>query len=651
MTETATPRSSRRVPPSWLAYGHDLMMAGLSVVLALWLRYGNSFVIEAKTTLWYGPPLFIVIAAVCFRTFGMYRGVWRYASLADLIAITKAVSVAILVWLPLLFLVNRNEGLPRTEPLIQWFVLMALLGGPRFAYRVLKDRRVLNLGDPRGTRVPVMVLGAGDQAELFIRAMTHDAAAPYQVVAVLDDRERRVGRMIHGVPVMGGASDLAAVVKRLHERAIRPQRLILARPQLAEGVELQSLLDSATAGGMTLARLPLMSELRDHDGAGRFDIRPIAVEDLLGRPQVTLDQAAIGGLIRGKVVLVTGAGGTIGSELCRQIAGFGPARLVVLDNGEYNLYRIDLELHESFPAVPRRAILADVRDGERLRRIMLAERPHAVFHAAALKHVPIVESDPAEGILTNAIGTRNTAEAARFAGARAMVLISTDKAVEPTSLMGAAKRLAECYAQALDRAMGDDPGATRFLTVRFGNVLGSTGSVVPLFERQLARGGPLTVTDPEVRRYFMTTREAVSLVLQASAHGLAHRGEPGRIFVLDMGEPVRIVDLARQMIRLAGLIPDVDVKIEFTGLRRGEKLYEDLLDAREKLDASGASGILVAHPRATDLALIRRAFDELDAIARAGDPARLVQMIRHLVPEYQNRDLPPPEPRPESARS
>ena len=337
-----------------------------------------------------------------------------------------------------------------------------------------------------------------------------------------------------------------------------------------------ALLDKADALGVTLARLPRMTDFRAA-ASGRVELRPIAIEDLLGRPQQVLDRAAMERLIRGRRVLVTGAGGTIGGELARQIAALGPAHLTLLDNTEYALYTIDLEIGERTPDLPRDSVLADVRDRERLRDIVARHAPDLVFHAAALKHVPIVEAHPDEGVLTNAVGTRNVADACRAAGVGAMVLISTDKAVNPATVMGATKRIAESYCQALNlaREAGRDVGPTRFITVRFGNVLGSTGSVVPLFTRQLAQGGPLTVTHPEMTRYFMTVREAVELVLEASALGTA--GGPAEnsggsaIFVLDMGEPVRIMDLAQQMIRLAGLTPGDDIEIRITGLRPGRE--------------------------------------------------------------------------------
>ena len=348
-------------------------------------------------------------------------------------------------------------------------------------------------------------------------------------------------------------------------------------------------------------------------------------------------------LVQGRRVMVTGAGGSIGSELARQVAALGPDSLVLLDSGEFALWQIDLELGESAPLVARHAVIADVRDEARIRAVFEAHRPELVFHAAALKHVPLVEANPAEGMVTNAAGTRNVAEAARAAGAAAMVLISTDKAVNPTSVMGASKRLAEMYCQALD-IQGRAGGGMRAITVRFGNVLGSTGSVVPVFQRQLARGGPLTVTHPDMQRYFMTVREAVGLVLQASVVGTVASSpeflRDGGIFVLDMGPPVKISDLARNMIRLSGQRPDIDVQIRYTGLRPGEKLFEELFHGREPAVPTGHDGLLMAKPRTADLAMVGRAIDEIAAAARAGNIRLALTLLGHQVPEFAHNAAP-----------
>jgi O-antigen biosynthesis protein WbqV len=430
------------------------------------------------------------------------------------------------------------------------------------------------------------------------------------------------------------------VVERLNQGGNAPQRLIVTEDTLGGG-RLRRLVDAADKLGLTVARLPKLTDFRTAQAGGpiKLEMRPIAIEDLLGRPQTVLDRDQMRAMITGKRVLVTGAGGTIGGELARQIADHGPAQLTLLDHSEYALYTIDLEISERKPDLPRHAILADVRDRARIMAVIAAEKPELVFHAAALKHVPVVETHPVEGVLTNVVGTRNVGEACKANGVSAMVLISTDKAVNPSSVMGATKRLAECCCQLLNAQC-----ATHYVTVRFGNVLGSTGSVVPLFQRQLAAGGPLTVTHPEVTRYFMTVREAVELVLEASVLGAEDEGQGERIYVLDMGEPVRIADLARQMIRLAGLRPDADVKITFTGLRAGEKLNEELFHTAEALAPTRYSGIQLAAPRTIDAVTLARGLDDLEAAARARDTAAALALIARLVPEYSGAGARPAEP-------
>jgi O-antigen biosynthesis protein WbqV len=625
-----------RLDRAGVAYAHDLVMAAAAYPLSLYLRVGDEMLdyagvehVAVKTA------TFTLIAAVVFWTMGLYRGVWRYASLNDLWAIARAVTVAIAAFVAVEFVATRLHGMPRSTPAIMWLVLAFLLGGPRFLYRVFKDRHFGHLLEAATPRVPVLLAGAGDAAETFIRDMHRSATAPYRVVGVVDMKDSRVGRRIRDVDVLGDVGAIPAVVKRLEARGRRPQRLIVTQPDI-EPDRLSALLDIADQHGMTLARLPRLTEFKPSDpGSEKLEPRPVAIEDLLGRPRRVLDRAAMQALVQDRRVLVTGAGGTIGAELARQIAAFGPAQLSLLDNGEFALYAADLEIAETFPRLPREAMLADLRDRARIEQALGALRPELVFHAAALKHVPMVEANPEEAVLTNVAGTRHLADACRKHGVAAMVMISTDKAVNPTSVMGATKRLAESYCQALDRLEQGRGGATRYVTVRFGNVLGSSGSVVPLFQRQIAGGGPLTVTHPDAVRYFMTVREAVELVIEASALGAAGAPEPGRILVLDMGEPVKVVDLARQMIRLAGLKPGKDIGIVFTGLRPGEKLSETLLHANEPLEPTRYGGILAASPRVTDHAVLARAVDELAESAQQRRGGRTLDLLQRLVPEYR----------------
>ena len=643
-----------------LAYLHDIAMAALSFAISLYLRIGGEVVgYQPRLTAIYIVS-FTLIAAIVYRLTGLYRGIWRYASLPDLYNIARAVSLTILVFLPVMFVLTRLETLPRSTLLINWFVLTALLGAPRLAYRLFKDRGLDHvLERAKRQSVPVLLISAKDGADTFIREMMRNPRAVYRVVGVLADTPSRVGREIYRVPVLGTIDSLEEVVARLDRRGKRPQKLIITARNLP-GEQVRRLLDQADAMAIPLARLPRLTDFERnldtpvHAAADRREngsehgpehmLEPIALEDLLGRPQAVLDRAEMSRLVNGRRVLVTGAGGTIGAELSRQIAMLSPARLVLLDNSEFALYAIDMELRERFPQLARAPLLRDVRDRGQIDAVLAAERPEIVCHAAALKHLPMVEANPIEGVLTNIAGSRNVAEAARIFGVATVVMISTDKAVNPTSVMGATKRVAEGFCQALDLYEAKrGAGGTRYVTVRFGNVLGSTGSVVPLFARQLAAGGPLTVTHPDVTRFFMTVREAVELVLQAAAlsPGPDASEARGKICVLDMGEPIKIVDLAEQMIRLAGLRPGRDVKLEFVGLRPGEKLHEELFHSAEPLMPTRNPAIRLAAPRTADYAVLSRSIDELEDAARSRRDERMLQSLERLVPEYRRR---PSEP-------
>ena len=622
---------------------HDVILAAAAFELSVWVRYLTYGAPQEFGFLWQGTVIFTVVAAVSFWAFGLYRGIWYYASFNDIVAILKAVSIATLVFLPILFAMNRLDALPRSVLVINWILLVVMLAGPRFLYRLLKDGDLTSAfkrHDPN--QIPVLVAGISDAADTFIRETKRVRHSPYRVVGLIDRSSSRVGRDIRGVRVLGTLDNLGDVVERLAHRYQRPQRLIIASDRI-RGSEVRDLLDAAERNGMTLSRLPRITDFQ-HDGApdalatadgnGHIRPRPVDIEDLLGRSQRVLDRDAVAAFVHDRRVLVTGAGGTIGGELCRQIAALGPAHITLVDNSEYNLYRIDLELDEDFTDLARTAVLANVRDRQRLSAIFAEQRPNLVFHAAAYKHVPLSEANACETITTNVGGTLAVAELCSTSGVDSMVLISTDKAVNPSSVMGATKRVAEAIAQ----AMGVADHRTNYATVRFGNVLGSTGSVVPLFERQLARGGPLTVTHADATRYFMTTREAVELVLQASADAadVAYRG---KIFVLDMGEPVRISELAKQMVRLAGLEPDVDIKIDYIGLRPGEKLNEELFHGSEQADPTSMDGILLAAPRVIESELLLPQIERLLETARNGATAEAQRLLQQVVPDY----VPPSE--------
>jgi O-antigen biosynthesis protein WbqV len=606
----------------------DALLAASAVMVArVLLTPDGDPLTPAWTILWGSVSL--LLAGLPFRLSVQY---WRFAGPGDLLGVAAASLTGATLFS--LALHGAGLGLPTpTFPAVYALALMVLLAAPRVFYRLLQE----GAGGGEGAQ-PVVLVGAGDPADLFLRALAGDRDAPYRAIGLLSLGQAQTGRRIHGCPILGTVADIDAVLARLRAQERLPAVLVVTEPEMP-GSALASLMQAAEREGLRVARAPRLTAL-DPEGRGRerLELKPVAIEDLLNRAQVPLDREGMARLVQGRRVLVTGAGGSIGSELARQAAALGPEVLVLLDNGEYALWQIDLELGESHQAVPRRAVLADIRDEPRMRAVFEEMRPDLVFHAAALKHVPMVEGNPAEGLLTNAGGTRIVADAARAAGATAMVLISTDKAVNPTSVMGASKRLAEMYCQGLDMAARRAGGGMRCITVRFGNVLGSTGSVVPLFQRQLARGGPLTVTHPDMQRYFMTVREAVGLVLQASVAGtgeaLPEALREGGIFVLDMGQPVKIVDLARQMIRLAGRRPDVDVELRFTGLRPGEKLMEELFHGREPPEPTGMPGLLVATPRTADPAIVGRSIDEIATACRGGQSRLALALLGRMVPEF-----------------
>ncbi len=606
---------------------HDMVMAGLSFVMALYLRLGEGFLAQwglANLLLWAG--VMAGVAGLVFGTLGTSKGIWRYASVEELVNVAKAGTLTILVFFSLAFLATRLQDIPRSTMIINWFVMMTFIGGPRFIYRVARDRLRRKTAAAQSHRqMPVLLVGTGDDVALFIRALRRPDA-DYLPVGILN--LKRKGGDILGVHVLGGPEELAVVLRRLNKAGIHPQKLIVTDPHPSPAL-LAQLVEDGERCGLSIARVPALTALQDGT-TDKPEVRAVAVEDLLGRPQTVFDRHAVAAMVAGQVVVVTGAGGSIGAELVRQVADLGPSKLVLFEASEFNLYTIDMELAERWPTVQRRAVLGNIRDVARVDAVLAEERPAVLFHAAALKHVPMVEHNVSEGVMTNAVGTRLVAQACQRHGVGVMVQISTDKAVNPTNIMGASKRIAEMVTQAFDVA----GGATIFTTVRFGNVLGSTGSVVPLFQRQLAAGGPITVTHPEMTRYFMTVREAVELTLQASALSLSDARHRGQIFVLDMGEPVKIVDLARQMIRLAGLRVDDDIAIVYTGLRPGEKLFEEIFHATEPPVATPHAGILLATPRVQEAAALSAALDRLaEACARHDDPA-VISQVRALVPEY-----------------
>ncbi|MBB42523.1 MAG: nucleotide sugar dehydratase [Rhodospirillaceae bacterium] len=617
-----------------IAFAHDIIMAMLSIPISLFLRLGNEIFYYEHQLIFTSAALFTIVAALTFWSMHLYSGVWRYASVNDLVAITRAVTLVILVFLPLMFLFNRLEAFPRSALLINWFVLMSLLGGPRFIYRQFKEKYG-EQPDANGNvkRVPVLLIGAGDSTEMFIRALARNKSSAYRIVGIVDEKENRVGQKIQGVRVEGTLNNIADTLTRISLKDQRPQRLIVTNEKIKKDA-MHRLLEISEREKIAIARMPSLTDFRD-EGRDQTEIKPVAIEDVLGRAQQVLDRYSMQKLIAGQKILITGAGGTIGSELVRQAAAFGPKQICMLDNSEYAIYKINFELSTKYEKINQKSMIADIRDKKRIIDIFSREKPDIVFHAAALKHVPIVEDHPREGVLTNVLGTQIVAEACIKIKAKAMVLISTDKAVNPTSIMGATKRIAESWCQALALEQKKLHKRTHFVAVRFGNVLGSTGSVVPLFQKQLANGGPLTVTHRDMTRYFMTVSEAVELVLEATVLGTRSNAEAGHIYVLDMGEPIKIIDLARQMILLSGLRPDKDIKIQFTGLRPGEKLFEEIFHDSEPPSKTEYEGIMLATPRAVEKNCVADFIRNLINAAEENDTNLIFKLIEKNVPEYE----------------
>ncbi|WP_223843460.1 polysaccharide biosynthesis protein [Sinorhizobium fredii] len=627
-------------------YVADLGSAVIALAVALLLRYGFAELSTrpetASVLLWSGAQ-YLAICAFIFPLFGLYSRNWKYGSISDLLIILRAVLVTSLLLISLLFFSTRLIDMPRTVVPMQSLLLIAFLAAARLSFRaeefplvrpVFKNGRK-GAGDDH--QVPLLLVGAGDAAELYLRALARDPNATHVPVACLDKNADQLGMSLRGVPIAGRIEDFEQVVAELQQIDKRPRHVVFTEAPANFGETASSeLLRSAERLGIAVSRLSQLTELKHAKGDNPYELRSIELTDLLERPQAALDREAIARLVRGRRVLITGAGGSIGSELTSQVAACEPAEIVLVDNSEYNLYSIDMTLTETFPKLSRRSYLCSVRRSQRVEEIFKRHGPELVFHAAALKHVPMVQMNPCEGVLTNVIGTMNVANAAKKYGTLAMVQVSTDKVVNSTSVMGATKRLAELYCQALDLEGHETGKGPRFMTVRFGNVLGSSGSLIPLFKRQLARGGPLTVTDPCMTRFFMTIREAVELTLQASAYGFEKQLGQGEIFVLDMGEPVKIVDIARRMIRLAGFTPDQDIEIKIIGCRPGEKLYEELFDESDKRTTSPVPGVLGAVPEPIPLPTLRDAFARLQRHAERGNDPVVVAVMRELLPRYEH---------------
>lgn len=609
----------------WTILVTDAGLVCVSYVLAYLIRFENDIPPDQVEMLVQTLPWIVPLKILLFAWLGLYRGMWRYTSISDLINIIKATVISAGAIALALLLIRHFEGFSRSVLVMDALLTLMLIGGVRLLIRVhIQKAFPASFFNPayfpffnpdREKRKRLLIVGAGDAAEKMLREILDNPRLRYNPVGLLDDDPRKQGRAIHGVPVLGLIDDLENVPVQFDE-------ILIAIPSV-RGEDMRKIVELCDRTGKRFRTIPKIGELI----AGRItvnSIREVRLEDLAGRQEINLDQERISRFLYGKRILVTGAGGSIGSELVRQISRFEPQVVGLLDFSELNLFQVEQEFRLRLQTLPTESFLTDIRDREALQGVLTRFRPHVIFHAAAYKHVPMQESHPREAVLNNVLGTRNLVELAVEADAERLVLVSTDKAVRPTNVMGATKRVAELFVESMNGRQ-----VTRFVAVRFGNVFSSSGSVIPLFQQQIAAGGPVTVTHPEVTRYFMSIPEAAQLILQAGA-----MGEGGEIFILDMGEPIRIVDMARDLIRLHGLEPDKDVLIEFTGLRPGEKLYEELITSGEGIVSTSHKKILVLRGKTLDAAALLAQIESLLAVARQGDDEAIRRKLRDIVPEY-----------------
>jgi FlaA1/EpsC-like NDP-sugar epimerase len=577
-------------------------------------------------------PVVVVLKLVCFYLLGLYKGMWRYTSMADLINVIKAATVASLGLIVFVLYKTRFDMVSRSVFFIDWGLTVMLIIGIRVVIRLCfenftQDFRISDLrqivssmfGKKNKKGRAMLIIGAGDCGEKICRQFRENPSVQSHVAGFLDDDKSKTGRRIHGVPVLGTIDDIETIAP-----GMGIEDVIIAIPSAGSG-RMRQIVDLCKKADVNFKIIPDMGELID----GRIDIsaiRNVEYRDLLGREPVQLDKEKIGKYLNQRTVLVTGAGGSIGTGLCRQICRFSPKKIILLERAESPLYEIDLELKKNFTRVEVVPMLADIQDKMELAGIFSRFQPEIVFHAAAYKHVPMLENHPWKAVENNIFGTRNLVAAARDSGCKRFVFVSTDKAVNPTNVMGTSKRICELLVQK-ENVLAD--AGTRFMTVRFGNVIGSVGSVIPLFKKQIQEGGPVTVTHPDMIRYFMLIPEACQLILQAGA-----MGKGGEIFILEMGEPVKIDQMARDLIRFSGFEPEVDIQIVYTGLRPGEKLYEELMTDLEGVIPTNHQKIRVLNSHTGDVSLLNSRLQELKIAGENRDPDQIRKVLHQIVPEY-----------------
>ncbi len=607
---------------------YDVSVAVAAFYLTMILRYNQD--VKALPDIVLPLLSLALLSAAGEFIFQFHKRIWRYISSYDLIVLIQMVLLTYGSFLLVMFVYNRLEGIPRSVILFVPLLHIALLSVPRIIARMLdrKSEFSIFLKNKKRSKINALVVGINVDSEHFIRDLVTGVSGAYNIVGILDKNEKHRGRLIHGVKVYGHPSQLSLVIEKCRKRRSPIQKIILA-PDHLDHEALKAMMLEAEANSLTFGRLRRVTDVQSQLNEERDYVKPVPLEDLLGRTQRPLDLPRMEKLIHGKAVLITGAGGSIGSETVRQVAALHPSKVILLEVSEHALYQIDREIGSLWPTLDKHAILADVRDYGRLDRIFQTYQPELVFHAAAIKHVPLAELNPGEAVLTNVMGTQNLAQVCHAHGVKQMVYISTDKAVEPSNAMGASKRVAERLIQKLAEGWRGDKRAPLLTTIRFGNVLGSTGSVVPLFQEQIAGGGPVTVTDPAMERYFMTIREAMALVIQAAAIAEDHAPSGAPLFILDMGAPIKITDMAEQLIRLAGKQPHTDIKIIYTGVREGEKLTEELAYDFEVMEATVCADVRrVVSGKPSGLEL--QEAEALVQLAKDGELQKLQQKLMKL---------------------
>jgi FlaA1/EpsC-like NDP-sugar epimerase len=622
---------------------HDLVVTALAIWLVFVVRFEGWQLEEHLRYLPRFLPFFVAYAGLVYGFFSLYRSKWRFASLPDLSNIVKAVSILTLTLLVVDYvLVAPNFYgafyFGKITIALYWLVQVSLLGGPRLAYRYFKFSRTRR-NAAREASLPALLLGRGIEIEMVIRAMEAGAMSKLRPEGILSPRADDLGQSIRGVPVLGLLSDIERIAGEAAERGEGFRRIVATPSALLPEAEPDKWLARTRKLALPISRIETLGE-----GVRDTELAPLEIEDLLVRSTVKIDRARLDAFLKGKRVIVTGGGGSIGSEICLRCAAFGAAELLVVEGSEPALFQITEQLSVHGHDTVVSGALADVRDRARITPLFAEFRPDIVIHAAALKHVPYLEADWSEGVKTNIFGSVNVTDAAIAANAKIFVLISTDKAIEPVSMLGATKRFAEMYAQSRDAEFVAAAAGMRLVAVRFGNVLGSVGSVVPKFKAQIARGGPLTVTSPDMIRYFMTIREACDLVLTAASHARSDGPEAERaaVYVLKMGQPVRIMDLAERMIRLAGFEPGEDIEIAVTGVRPGERLNEILFARDEPMAETGLDGVMAAKPVFANRARLQAWLARLEAALKADDRAAADAVLDEAIPDFSRRQTTPP---------